>query len=242
MTWVDATTTRRLLAARADEEAARASRQSPRARRRRITICTLTVLAAGLMLRWSLGIPAGDPLFYPATLGLAAVLLLGSYASGRPLRPGVDDELDRLGHRVALGLGWGTALLLVFLAGAALVAQVPALRDPVHALLDHAALGSLPVVLLVTVLNGIVEETFYRGALYDALGRRWAITVSTVVYTAVTALSGIPLLALAALLVGAGCALLRRWTRGVLAPIICHLTWSVGMLLLLDPTLTLLEP
>ena len=54
-------------------------------------------------------------------------------------------------------------------------------------------------------------------------------------------LAGIPLLALAGLLVGLAVAVLRRLTQGVLAPIVAHLTWSIGMLLLLGPTLELLE-
>ncbi len=49
------------------------------------------------------------------------------------------------------------------------VAHIPVLREPVDQLLDHARFGSLPVVLAITMVNGIVEELYFRGALYAAL-------------------------------------------------------------------------
>ena len=58
-----------------------------------------------------------------------------------------------------------------------------------------------------------------------------------VVYTLVTATSGIPLLVLAAALVGLVVAFQRRVTGGILGPTITHLTWSLGMLFLLPPVL-----
>lgn len=49
--------------------------------------------------------------------------------------------------------------------------------------------------------------------------------------------SGIPLLVLAAALVGAVVGLQRRVTGGILGPIVTHLTWSLGMLFLLPVVL-----
>ena len=134
-------------------------------------------------------------------------------------------------------LALGAMLLALFLAGAVLVAQVPVLRDPVQELLDHAVYGSLAVVTGITVVNGIAEELYFRGALYAGVGRRHAVAVTTIVYTLVTATSGIPLLALAAALVGLVVAFQRRVTGGILGPVITHLTWAVGMLYLLPPVL-----
>lgn len=51
----------------------------------------------------------------------------------------------------------------------------------------------------------------------------------------VTAASGIPLLVFAAVILGVAVGLQRRVTGGVLAPIITHLIWSLGMLFLLPP-------
>ena len=53
----------------------------------------------------------------------------------------------------------------------------------------------------------------------------------------VTAAAGIPLLVLAAALLGLVVGLQRRVTGGILGPIITHLTWSLGMLFLLPPVL-----
>ncbi len=59
------------------------------------------------------------------------------------------------------------------------------------------------------------------------------MAVTTVIYALVTATSGIPLLVLAAALVGLVVAFQRRVTGGILGPMITHLTWSLGMLYLL---------
>lgn len=144
---------------------------------------------------------------------------------------------ETVGHVVA-GLAVGLGLLVVFLLGAGLVARIPLLAEPVDTLLAHARWGSLPAELAITVINAVAEELFFRGALFDALGRH-ALVWSTVAYTAVTLLSGVPLLALAGLLLGLAAALLRIRTRGIAAPITAHLTWTVGMLLLLPPALAL---
>ena len=57
--------------------------------------------------------------------------------------------------------------------------------------------------------------------------------VTTVVYALTTVGAGIPLLVLAARLLGLLTALQRRVTGGILGPIVTHLTWSLGMLFLL---------
>ena len=119
-----------------------------------------------------------------------------------------------------------------------MVARIPALRDPVTTLLDHARLGSLGLVALITAVNGVAEELYFRGALYAAVGRRHPVLVTTVVYALTTVGAGIPLLVLAAALLGVLTGLQRRVTGGVLGPIIIHLTWSLGMLFLLPPVLS----
>ena len=104
-------------------------------------------------------------------------------------------------------------------------------------LLAHAAYGSLSVVAVITAVNGVAEELYFRGALYAAIGRRRAVTISTLVYTLVTAAAGIPLLVLAAALLGVVTGLQRRVTGGILGPVVTHLTWSLGMLFLLPVVL-----
>ena len=81
-------------------------------------------------------------------------------------------------------LALGVLLLALFMAGAVVVAQRPFLRDPVDELLDHARVARSPLVALITAVNGIAEELYFRGALFAGVGRRHAVLVTTVVYTA----------------------------------------------------------
>jgi len=210
-------------------------------RRRRIAAAGTLVVGAAL-LWWSLQLRPGDPLFYAGTAALAATWGVGALLGG-PLhlgrahtRAGATDA-----RPVVQSLVLGLLLLGLFLAGAVLVAQLPVLRAPVDDLLDHARFGSLPLVLLITVINGVAEEAFFRGALYAAVPERWAVLVTTTVYAMTTVGSGVPLLVFAALAVGLVCSLQRRVTGGVLGPIMTHVTWSTGMLLLLPPLLSVLR-
>ncbi|WP_425307689.1 type II CAAX endopeptidase family protein [Ammonicoccus fulvus] len=203
-------------------------------RRRRIVVA-ITVVAGSIVLGLALAIPPGDPRFYLATLGLAAVWAVGALASGRLYLGRAHRRTGGVGPAFLHGFIVGMTLLGLFCAGAALVARIPALLGPVQGLLDHALFGSLAVVALITAINGIAEELFFRGALYAALPPRWNVIASTVLYAASTLGSGVPLLTFAALALGLVTGLQRRVTGGVLAPIVCHLTWSLGMLFALPP-------
>ncbi|ROR52956.1 hypothetical protein EDD41_0075 [Luteococcus japonicus] len=207
---------------------------------RRRVVCLVTVVAGALLLRASLSVAPGDRLFYPATASLALLWLVGARLSG-PVVPGHahSSRGGRASHAVVQSLVWGGLLLVIFLAGALVVSQVPWLSVPVQDLLDHARRGSLPIVALLTALNGLGEEYFFRGALFQALPRHRQVLVSTVLYSVVTAFSGIPLLVLAAAMLGAVVGLQRRATGGFLAPTITHLVWSLGMLFLLPSALSL---
>lgn len=217
-------------------------RDPPAVLRRRRVVAALTLGVGAVLLWWSLSLRPGDPLFYLGATALALTWLVGGLLSG-PV------HLGRAHTRAGTAYAWpvvqslalGTLLLAVFLAGAFLVARVPALRAPVDDLLDHARHGSLALVLLLTVLNGLAEEVFFRGALYGAIPERWTVAATTVVYTLTTLVSGVPLLVLAAACLGLVCGLQRRVTGGVLGPTITHVTWSTGMLLLLPPLLTTLR-
>jgi len=212
--------------------------ESDAAFRRRRVVAAVTLVVGAVVLGLALRIEPGNALFYPATLGLAAVWALGALASG-PLHLG--RAHTRTGgdaaRPVVQSLALGALLLGVFLAGGLVVARVPALRAPVTELLDHARLGSLALVAVITALNGVAEELYFRGALYAAVGRRHAVVVTTVVYALTTVGAGIPLLVLAAAALGLLTALQRRVTGGVLGPVVTHLTWSLGMLFLLPPVL-----
>jgi uncharacterized protein len=210
-----------------------------RVRRRRVVVAGATYLVGALALAFALRIPPGDPRFYPATIALAAVWVVGALASG-PLHLG--SGRTRTGGRsrpVVQSLALGVLVLAVFLVGALVVARTPPLRAPVDVLLDHARFGSLPVVLAITALNGVAEELYFRGALYAAVPPARAVALTTLLYTLTTMGSGVPLLVLAAAAIGLLTGLQRRVTGGVLGPMVTHVTWSCGMLLLLPPVLQL---
>lgn len=189
---------------------------------------------------WALRVAPGNELFYVATLLLAAVWAGGAWLSG-PLHLGRARTRSGVApsRAVVQSLVLGGLLLALFLVGALVVARIPFLVGPVQELLDHARFGSLAVVAVITAVNGVAEELYYRGALFAAVGRRHAVLVTTIVYAVVTASSGIPLLVLAAVLLGAVVGLQRRVTGGILGPVVTHLTWSLGMLFLLPPVLEL---
>jgi membrane protease YdiL (CAAX protease family) len=102
----------------------------------------------------------------------------------------------------------------------------------VRSVLDHADEGAWPLLVLVTAVNGIAEELFFRGAAYAATPR-YPVPVTTLAYTLATLATGNVMLAVAAVLLGIVVGLQRRASGGILAPILTHVTWSVSMLFLL---------
>lgn len=208
-------------------------------RTRRRLVVAVTLVVGAVALGFALAIRPGDPLFYPATLGVAAVWTTGALASGRLYLGRAHTRDGRQSRAILQGFLLGAGLLAVFLAGAVVVGRVPVLREPVENLLDHARYGSLAVVALITVVNGVAEELFFRGAVYAALDARWNGIGSTLAYALATALSGVPLLTFAAVVLGLMTAAQRRVTGGVLGGIVSHLVWSLGMLFLLPAALSL---
>lgn len=219
----------------------RARREVPerQVRRRRIIVAVTFILGA-VGLGAALTIEPGEPLFYVATLGVAVLWVIGAFASG-PLHLGRSrTRAGTADGRAALqGFILGGTLLVVFLLGAMVVGQVDVLRGPVDDLMEHALYGSLPIVALVTLISGICEELFFRGAVYAAMPRRWEIIGSTLIYGLSTVFAGVPLLTFAALSLGLLTAAQRRVTGGVLGPIVSHVTWSLGMLFLLPHALSI---
>jgi membrane protease YdiL (CAAX protease family) len=101
--------------------------------------------------------------------------------------------------------------------------------------LQYTDQGSWRLTMAIALLGGIAEELFYRGALYTALGRHHPLLISTAAYVVATMASGNPMLAFAAIILGTVCALERRATGGVLAPILTHFVWTLVVLLALPP-------
>jgi membrane protease YdiL (CAAX protease family) len=208
-------------------------REAPaRLRRRQWTTAGFAV-AGAVVLGASLHLEPGNPWFYPATLALAGVWVVGAFCSG-PLHLG----------RIRLGAGLvrpivspvliGLALAGLFVLGALVVRELPYLGDRVSGVLDYADEGSLALVLLVTAVNGVAEELFFRGASYAAVTRH-PVVWTTLGYTLVTLATGNVMLTLAAVVLGVVVGLERRASGGILAPVLTHVSWSVTVLLALPP-------
>ncbi len=192
-------------------------------------IVVLTLLAGVAMLTRMLQLEPGDETFVISALATAAIWALGARACGPLAIRGPTTPHRQAGIAVLAGC----LALVVCLAVGALVADLPFLAEPAQDLLAHRGDAALPVMVLLTALNGVAEELYFRGALYDALPARSAWLITAVVYAIAVLPSGILLLSAAAALLGLLTGLLRRATGGLLAPIVAHLIWSLGMLLLL---------
>ncbi len=117
------------------------------------------------------------------------------------------------------------------------VREIDPLRDVVSGVLAHAQQAQFGAVLAITLLNGIAEEIFFRGALFAAIGQRHPVPISVVVYTLVTIATGNAMLVFAAAVMGTVFGLQRRASGGILAPMLTHVVWSTIMLLALPPLL-----
>jgi membrane protease YdiL (CAAX protease family) len=202
--------------------------------RRRIVVVVVLVIG-GALLGYSLTRQPGDESFYWLTLALAAVWALGAFASG-PLHLGSVRFRGRNQRPVITGTVVGLALGGLFLVGGLVAREIPGVREYVVRVLDFANHGPLVLVVFITVINGIAEELFFRGALYTALSKAYPAVVSTVIYVVVTSVTtGNPMLGVAAVIVGTVCAWERRATGGVLAPTLTHFFWGLVMVLALPP-------
>jgi len=203
-------------------------------RRRRIVVVVVLVIG-GALLGYSLTRPPGDESFYWLTLALAGVWLLGAFASG-PLHLGCIRLRGRNQRPVITGTAIGIALGAAFLVGGLIAREIPGVREYITRVLEFANYGPLVFITFITVINGIAEELFFRGALYTALGKWHPVLVSTVIYVVATgATTGNPMLGFAALILGVVCAFERRATGGVLAPMLTHFFWGLVMVLALPP-------
>ncbi|HEY0775725.1 MAG TPA: type II CAAX endopeptidase family protein [Nocardioidaceae bacterium] len=207
--------------------------------RRRRVVSAATLAVGATLLGFSLATTPGDPAFYALTLALAATWVVGAFLSG-PLHAGRMRFGRDLRRPVVQPVVIGLAAVGVFTAGALVVAQIPPLSTSLDEVLDHARYGSLPVIALITLVNGLAEELFFRGALYAAIGRLHPVAISTAIYALTTVATGNVMLVFAATVLGVLVGLQRRVSGGVLAPMLTHVTWSMGMLFILPPLMAAL--
>jgi hypothetical protein len=202
--------------------------------RRRRVIVTITLVIGAAVLGFSLRRHPGESSFYWLTLALAAVWIAGALISG-PLHLGGICWRGRNQRPVITGTATGLLLGGVFVAGGLIAREIPPVAALITRVLLYAHQGSFWLIVVITLVNGVAEELFFRGALYSALGRYHPLIISTVLYTAATMASGNPMLGFAAIILGTVCALERQASGGVLAPVLTHLSWGLIMVLVLPP-------
>ena len=201
--------------------------------RRRIVV-GITLAVGATLLGLSFSVRQGDPAFYPLTFGLAATWTLGSLLSG-PLHLGHILRGGTLRRPIITAIVAGLLLAALFVLGAFVIRTIPALASLTEDVLGYARLGNLWIILVITLVNGIAEELFFRGSLFAAIGTWHPVLISTVLYALATVAGGNPVLVFAAALLGTVVGLERRASGGILAPILTHITWSLSMLLVLPP-------
>jgi membrane protease YdiL (CAAX protease family) len=202
-------------------------------RRRRIIVVVVLVIGATL-LGVSLTRTPGSASFYWLTVALAVVWAAGARVSG-PLHIGRVKFRGRNRRPVLTGTAIGVLLGGVFIVGGLVAREIGPVRDYIVEVLDYANYGALWLVVLITVVNGLAEEMFFRGALYSSLGRFHPEIVSTIVYAVAVSAAGNPMLGFAGIILGGVCAYERRITGGVLAPMLTHFFWGLVMVLALPP-------
>jgi membrane protease YdiL (CAAX protease family) len=201
--------------------------------RRRIVVA-ITLAVGATLLGFSFSVRQGDPAFYALTFGLAATWTFGSLLSG-PLHMGHILLGGTLRRPIITPIVVGLLLAALFILGALIVRSIPTLARLAEDVLGYARLGNLWIIFVITLVNGIAEELFFRGALFAAIGVWHPVLISTVLYTSATIAGGNPALVFAAAVLGTVVALQRRASGGILAPILTHITWSLSMLVVLPP-------
>jgi uncharacterized protein len=202
--------------------------------RRRRVVVSITLVIGAVLLGFSLRRQPGESSFYWLTLALAAAWLGGSFASG-PLHLGGICWRGRNQRPVITGTTIGLLLGGVFVLGGLIAKEIPFVDHLITQVLQYAHQGSFLLIVVITVINGIAEEVFFRGALYTALGRHYPVLISTVLYVIATLASLNVMLAFAGIILGTVCAFERRASGGVLAPMLTHFVWGLIMVLALPP-------
>lgn len=204
-------------------------RDSQEALRRRQVVTASFVVLGAIVLGILLRLDQGSTLFILMSLVLAGVWTVGAFVSG-PIHLGrIVAKEDMEVRPIVQPLLIGAVLAGIFVVGALIVREIDPLAEQIRNVLGFASEGYLPALVVVTALNGVAEELFFRGAAYAAITRH-PVAWTTLAYTIATAATGNIMLAFAAVILGVLVGLQRRASGGILAPILTHCTWSLTML------------
>ena len=190
------------------------------------------------LLRRSLSARPDSRRFYALTAGLAGDLDGERAADHR--RASLASGRRSLGSEVTRPVLTGVASFALFYAAAAVARRDPFLRRSIASVLHYADEGTTAAVLLTASVNAAAEELFFRGALWDAASAN-PLASTTIAYTAVTAATGNPALAISAAITGVIFGRERARSGSVAAPAIAHMTWSALMLTSLPRDLSRVE-
>jgi CAAX protease family protein len=180
---------------------------------KKVLLAGVTAAGSGL-LGASLASRPGSRRFHVLTASVAATWFAGAGPVPRGRREVVQPVVVGAG---AFGVFYGCALV---------ARRIPPLRRAIAGVLGHAHHGSAPSVAATTLVTGVAEEFFFRGALYDAFGARR----STALYVLSTTATRNPALVLASTVMGTLFAVQRGRSGGVQAPLLTHVVWSALML------------
>lgn len=190
-------------------------------------VCACACASIAWLAAFALGARANA--LYPTLGALAALVVVATLLSSAHVR----QALVPRARDVALGIALGALSLVATHVLFPVFARVwPPIGDEVAHL--YAVAHVTPAVLVPVALIVLAEELLWRGALPRALARdlspATAALLSTASYTAAQLGAGSWLLALAALGLGAlwmACAL---WTRSLVASVLAHAVWTLGVL------------
>jgi membrane protease YdiL (CAAX protease family) len=201
-------------------------------RYRRADTTAIATLVVGAVLLWGTFHAAkGGAAFWIVGFLLAAVWVIGALSTAT----GAWGDLDV--PTLAAATAAGLATFAVFYVAYRVLREIPVLSGALHGVVGTADAGHVVPVLALAIVNAIAEELFFRGALFSLVasrsGAREAAIWTTVIYALVTAASFNVALVIAAVVMGGVFALLRWWSRGMVAPAVAHVVWSTGMLLAL---------
>lgn len=203
--------------------------------RRETIVCAVVFVIGTVLLGLSLTTAPGNKAFYPLSIALAATWAGGAYlATGRT--PWGDREYDgsgEPGRPWRAGVAAGVAMVVLFAVGGLIAGSIPPLHEAMSNVLLYSSRGSFWAVLAIAVGTGACEELFFRGALITALRGFRPVLVSTALYALATCATGNVMLVFASTLLGVVAARQRVVTGGVVAPILTHAIWSMGMITIL---------
>ena len=143
-----------------------------------------TLVCGSALLAATLAATVGTATFYAFGMASALTWIGGSLFCGGVAYS--DGRRGRASRQVALATLLGGGYFVAFVAIRQVADHLTLLGPSIDTVLERADAGPRAFVLAVAVVNGIGEEMFFRGVLYDALIRHRPIWSTTAIYGVAT--------------------------------------------------------